>query len=103
MLQHLQMQVLDLFDDLAVAAASLADDPAERSRQPRLTLLGAKLTQQVAGNTLARGRAWRYLGGYSRQSRGVAAQQYAEQHVVLRREVPVERRDRHACALGQVL
>ena len=53
-LEHLQVQVLDLLDDLAVAAPGLADDPAQRGGQPRLALLGAELAQQVAGDPVAR-------------------------------------------------
>ena len=102
-LQHLQVQVLDLLDDLAVAAAGLADDPTQRGGQPRLALLGAELAEQVAGNPLARRRARRDLRGHPRQRRRVPAQQDGQQHVILGREIPVQRRDRDARPLRQVL
>ena len=103
-LEHLQVQVLDPLDDLAVAAAGLADHPAQRGGQPRLALLGAELAQQVAGHPLARSRHQRGTSPVTlRQRRRVAAEQDGQQHVILGREVPVQGCHRHAGALRQVL
>ena len=66
-LQHLQMQLLGALEDLAVAAAGLADDPHQRRRQPRLALL-ARGTRAASGSSPARARSRRAGPARSRGS-----------------------------------
>src|SRR5487761_779807 len=99
----LRVRVLGRLDDRAVTAPAAGHRGAERRGEALVALLGAELAHQVGGGPLTDRVAPGDLRGHLAPGRLVPGQRHGEQHVVLRREVAVQRRERHPRPVRQVL